>query len=96
MQPARQVLARDLAGGPPERGGVAVANWGFASLPVGGSTGLYRIELTTGRAIPIGTLGDAIVDGVVRLFARVADLSDATRGLVRRDDESPAYFLSGR
>jgi protein-tyrosine-phosphatase len=41
-------------------------------------------------------VGDAIADGVVRLFARVADLSDATRVLVRRDDESPAYFLSGR
>ena len=49
------------------RGGVAVANWGFASLPVGGATGLYRIELTTGRAIPIGTLGDAIVDVAIPL-----------------------------
>jgi protein-tyrosine-phosphatase len=41
-------------------------------------------------------VGDAIADGVVRLFARFADCSAGTRVLARRDDESMAYFLSGR
>jgi protein-tyrosine phosphatase len=41
-------------------------------------------------------VGDAITDGVVRLFSRFADLSATSRVLDRRHDESSTYFLSGR
>jgi hypothetical protein len=41
---------------------VAVANWGFAVLDVAGARGLYRVDLLTGRAIPLGTLGVPLVD----------------------------------
>jgi hypothetical protein len=44
------------------RGGVAVSNWGFAALTVGGTPGFYRVNLLTGQAIPIGPLGDAVTD----------------------------------
>jgi hypothetical protein len=43
------------------RNGAAIANWGFASLEVAGVRGFYRIDLLTGRAIPIGALGDSVV-----------------------------------
>ncbi len=46
-------------------GGVAAGNWGFASLAAGGATGFYRINLLTGKAIPIGSLGDSVVDVAV-------------------------------
>jgi hypothetical protein len=42
--------------------GVASGNWGFASLEVGGAPAFYRINLLTGRAIPIGMLGAPLVD----------------------------------
>ncbi len=42
--------------------GMAVANRGFASLVVDGTAGLYGINLLTGKATRIGTLGDAVVD----------------------------------
>jgi hypothetical protein len=41
---------------------VAVANWGFAVLDVAGARGFYRVDLLTGRAIPLGTLGVPLVD----------------------------------
>jgi hypothetical protein len=42
--------------------GVASDNWGFASLAVNGKSVFYRINLLTGRAIPIGALGAPLVD----------------------------------
>jgi hypothetical protein len=42
--------------------GVASGNWGFASLGVGSATSFYRVDLLTGRAIRIGSLGGAVVD----------------------------------
>lgn len=47
--------------------GVASGNWGFASLEVGGKPVFYRINLLTGRAIPIGALGAPLVDIAVPL-----------------------------
>ena len=41
---------------------MAVANWGFAVLDVAGARGFYRVDLLTGRAIPLGTLGVPLVD----------------------------------
>ena len=42
--------------------GIAAANWGFAAIDAAGSRGFYRIDLLTGRAISIGTLGAPLVD----------------------------------
>jgi hypothetical protein len=47
--------------------GVAVGNWGFAALGVGGTTGFYRVNLLTGKAFPIGTFGSPVVDVAVPL-----------------------------
>jgi hypothetical protein len=44
------------------RNGVAVSNWGFAALTVGGTPGFYRVNLLTGQAILIGSLGDSLTD----------------------------------
>jgi hypothetical protein len=41
---------------------VAVANWGFAVLDVAGASGFYRVDLLTGRAIPLGTPALPLVD----------------------------------
>jgi hypothetical protein len=46
---------------------VAVANWGFAVIDVAGSRGFYRIDLLTGRAIPLGTLAVPLTDIAVPL-----------------------------
>ena len=43
-------------------GGVTVRNSGFASLMVGGKTNLYRVNLLTGKANQIGSLGLPLVD----------------------------------
>jgi hypothetical protein len=50
-----------------DRQGVAESNRGFAVLAVGGVSGFYRIELLTGKATPIGTLGVPLVDLAVPL-----------------------------
>lgn len=44
------------------RDNVAVDNYGFASLVVGGSYGFYRVNFLTGQAIRIGTFYDQIID----------------------------------
>ena len=44
------------------RKGVAVRNAGFASLVVNGVTGLYRVNLLTGRADPLGAFKDKVID----------------------------------
>ena len=44
------------------RKGVAVRNAGFASLVVNGVTGLYRVNLLTGRADLIGAFKDKVID----------------------------------
>ena len=41
---------------------MAITNSGFASLVVGGVTGLYRINVVTGQAILIDAFGEAVVD----------------------------------
>lgn len=48
-------------------GGRTVRNTGIASLVVDGVTGLYGIELLTGKAQRLGTLGDSVVDLAVPL-----------------------------
>jgi hypothetical protein len=45
--------------------GVAVGNWGFAALSVGGTTSFYRVNLLTGKAISIGSFGVPVVDVAV-------------------------------
>jgi hypothetical protein len=47
--------------------GMAADNVGLATLSVGGTSGLYRIELLTGAATPLGPLGDAVVDLAIPL-----------------------------
>ena len=47
--------------------GVTVSNHAFAALMVNGAQSFYRIHLTTGRAIRLGTLGDAVVDIAIPL-----------------------------
>lgn len=42
--------------------GVAVRNSGFASLMVNGVNGLYRVNLTTGKASLVGSFRDQVVD----------------------------------
>ncbi len=42
--------------------GMAVANRGFASLVVDGAAAFYGVNLLTGKASPIGALGEAVVD----------------------------------
>lgn len=49
------------------RDGVASINSGFASLVVGGVTGLYRINFVTGQALLIDALGEAVVDIAIPL-----------------------------
>ena len=34
----------------------------YASLTVGGTSGLYTVNLATGAAVPVGTIGDGTVD----------------------------------
>jgi hypothetical protein len=41
---------------------VAVANWGFAVIDAAGARGFYRVDLLTGRAIPLGTPALPLVD----------------------------------
>ncbi len=43
-------------------GGVTAANHAFASLMVGGKSAFYRIHLTTGRAILLGSFREIVVD----------------------------------
>jgi hypothetical protein len=50
-----------------DRKGVAESNRGFAVLDVGGVSGFYRIQLLTGKATPIGTVGVPLVDVAVPL-----------------------------
>ena len=52
--------------------------------PVGESLGFHE------------EVGDAIADGIVRIFGRFAELSAAGHGLDRMPAAAPAYFLSGR
>jgi hypothetical protein len=47
--------------------GVTVSNHAFASLMVNGTHAFYRIHLTTGRAIRLGALGDALIDIAIPL-----------------------------
>lgn len=47
--------------------GVTVFNHAFAALMVNDAQSFYRIHLTTGRAIRLGTLGDAVVDIAIPL-----------------------------
>jgi hypothetical protein len=49
------------------RDGMTVANVGLASLPVGGVTGLYAIDLLTGQARALGVLGDDVADIAIPL-----------------------------
>ena len=48
--------------------GVAVANRAFATLKVGDNYAFFRIQLTTGRAILLGTFRDAVVDIAIPLY----------------------------
>jgi len=41
--------------------GMSIGNTGLASLSVSGATGLYSLDPLTGRALPLGPLGDALV-----------------------------------
>jgi Domain of unknown function (DUF4394) len=45
----------------------AFKNRGFASLVVGGVSGFYRVNLLTGQALSIGTLGDPVIDIAIPL-----------------------------
>lgn len=47
------------------RGGATVRNAGFAVATVEGAPGFYRIDLLTGAAIRIGTLGADVIDVAV-------------------------------
>jgi hypothetical protein len=47
--------------------GVTVSNLAFASLKVNGTQAFYRIDLTTGRAIWLGALGDPLIDIAIPL-----------------------------
>jgi hypothetical protein len=49
------------------RDGMTVANVGLASLPVGGVTGLYAVDLLTGSARALGAIGDDVVDLAIPL-----------------------------
>jgi hypothetical protein len=49
------------------REGAAIANSGFASLVVGGVSGLYRINVVTGQAVLIGAFGEALIDIAIPL-----------------------------
>ena len=60
--------------------GVTASNHAFAALLAGGSWGFYRIELTTGNAVRLGTLGDSVVDIAIMLVA-VAPERKPTRSL---------------
>lgn len=44
------------------RDGVTVRNAGFAAITADGSTGFYRVDLLTGAAVRIGTLGAGVID----------------------------------
>ena len=46
---------------------VAFKNRGFASLVVGGVSGLYRVNLLTGQAISIGTFSNPVIDIAIPL-----------------------------
>lgn len=48
-------------------GGMTVRNTGLAALVVGGTTGLYGIDVLTGKAQLFGALGDSVVDLAVPL-----------------------------
>ena len=48
--------------------GVTVANRAFATLKVGDKYAFFRIQLTTGRAIRLGTFRDAVVDIAIPLY----------------------------
>jgi Domain of unknown function (DUF4394) len=41
--------------------GMTTSNFGLASLSVGGVTGMYGIDMLTGKAISLGALGDSTV-----------------------------------
>jgi hypothetical protein len=41
--------------------GMTTSNIGLASLSVGGITGMYGIDMLTGKAISLGALGDSTV-----------------------------------
>jgi hypothetical protein len=49
------------------RGGVTTANRAFASLTVDGKSNFYRIVLTTGRAIWLGSFDDVVIDIAIPL-----------------------------
>jgi hypothetical protein len=44
------------------RDGTTLRNAGFAAIPADGTTGFYRVDLLTGAAVRIGTLGASVVD----------------------------------
>ena len=46
---------------------VTVSNHAFAALLVNGTQAFYRINLTTGRAIRLGTLGETLIDIAIPL-----------------------------
>jgi hypothetical protein len=47
--------------------GVAVGNVGYASLVVGGATGLYRVSILTGKATLVGEFPDDVIDIAIPL-----------------------------
>jgi hypothetical protein len=47
--------------------GVAIGNTAYASLVVGGVTGLYRVNLLTGKATLVGEFPDAVMDIAIQL-----------------------------
>jgi hypothetical protein len=49
------------------KGGVAFDNTGYASLVVGGATGLYRVSILTGKATLVGEFPDAVMDIAIQL-----------------------------
>ncbi len=57
-------------------------NAAFATLVVGGTTGLYRIDLTTGAASLIGTVGAAVQSLALPLDESTATLSGTTATFV--------------
>jgi uncharacterized protein DUF4394 len=47
--------------------GVAIGNTAYASLVVGGVTGLYRVNLLTGKATLIGEFPHDVIDIAIQL-----------------------------
>ena len=49
------------------KSGVAIGNTAYASLVVSGVTGLYRVDLLTGKATLVGEFPDEVIDIAIQL-----------------------------